>query len=141
MELPQTQACVHSANYLSHSLSMRVERWAAENTPDEACRLVFRNGQQHEAISRVAVRGLIEPVITREEREPLESPKKRDDFSIAHSRTAKLVTNLLHAYPPASQKAALTVGKVFVENDHEPVKRVGIGRVTRASRARCTASM
>jgi hypothetical protein len=140
MESPQTQACVRRANYLTHSLSMRVESWVPQNAPDEACRLVFRNGQQHAAISRVAVRGLIEPVITREEREPSESPKKRNDFSIAHSRMAKLVTNLLYAYPPASQKAALAVGKVFVENDHEPVMRVGSGRVTSASRARRTAS-
>ena len=110
MELPQTQACVRSANYLAHSLSMRVESWVADNAPDEACRIVFRNSQQHEATSRVAVRGLMEPVITREESEPLESPKKRNDFGIAHSLTAKLVINLLYAYPPASQKAALAVG-------------------------------
>jgi hypothetical protein len=140
MESPQTKACVRSANYLPPSLSMRVQSWVAQNAPDEACRLVFRNSHQHEARSRVAVRGLIEPVITREEREPLKSPKKRNDVSITHSRTAKLVTNLLNAYPPAAQKAALAVGQVFVENDHEPVMRVGSGRATRASRARRTAS-
>jgi hypothetical protein len=74
MESPQTQACVRSANYLTQSPSMRVESWVTENAPDEACRIVFSNSQQHQAISRVAVGGLIEPVITREECEPLESP-------------------------------------------------------------------
>jgi len=64
------------------------------------------------------------------------SPKERYDLSIAHSRTAKLVTDLLYAYAPAVQKAALAVGKVFVENDHEPAMRVGSGRATGASRAR-----
>ena len=83
---------------------------------------------------------MIKPVVACEEREPLESVKKRDDFSIAHSRTAKLVPDLLHADSPASQQPTLTVGKVFVENDHEPVIRVGSGRVTSASRARHTAS-
>jgi hypothetical protein len=140
MESPQTQTRVSRANYLTHAPSMRVESGVAQNAPDEACRLVFRNRQQHEAVSRVAVPGMIEPVIAREERKPLESPKKRNDFSVAHSRTAKLVTNLLYAYPPASQKAALAVRKVLVENDHEPVMRVGSGRVTSASRARRTAS-
>ena len=84
-ELPHAQAAVRRADYPPHPLSMRVERWVAQHAPDEACRLVFRNRQQYQAISRVAMRGVIEPIITREEREPLESPKKRNDFSIAHS--------------------------------------------------------
>ena len=139
MELPQTQACVRSANYLAHPLSMRVESWVTENAPHEACRIVFRNSQQHEAISRVAMCGLIEPVITREERQALEPPEERDNFGITHSRTAKVVADLLHADPPTAQQPALAVRQVFVENDHEPVMRVGNGRVTSASRARRTA--
>ena len=44
--------------------------------------------------------------------------KKWNDFGVAHSRPAKLVTHLLYTDPPASQEPALAVGKVFVENDH-----------------------
>jgi hypothetical protein len=85
---------LNGAVTLPNSLSMGVQSRVAQDTTDEACRLIFCNRQQHDAVARVAVRRLIEPVIPREERQPLEAPEKRDDLSIAHSRTANLMPGL-----------------------------------------------
>jgi hypothetical protein len=113
-----------------------------KDSTNKAGNLVMPNIQADYAVTRVTKGVSVKAEISGEKCRCAEIVKQWNDLFVFHATAADLVTDLMNANTPASQKVPLAVWDIFIEHNHE----AGVSEanseacVTSASRAKRTDS-
>lgn len=117
---PNDQSRRHRPNHRAHSFRFAVESRVAKEAADKMRGLVLTDGQDYQAILRVAERAFGQTQIVGKKRRSRQGQQEGKNLIVGHALAAQFHANLPDRHAPASQQLALALQNVFVQDDHVP---------------------